>query len=215
MIGFFLLDSNLIYSVVLAFVLALAVLEGVGVLLGMSLLSLLDDITPMEFSADADSDISPAGLSQFLGWLCLSKLPLLVWLVLICTLFSLTGLTVNHVATSYFQTTSPMLMSVPLSLFVSAMGTHYLGGAIARVMPKSESASISIASFEGHVAQITVGTASQGNAAEAVFTDIHQQKHYVLVEPQTADAQFSQGTRVLLLNKTPHCWVAAEYKDSH
>lgn len=64
----------------------------------------------------------------------------------------------------------------------------------------------------GKVATITIGKASKGNAAQAMFKDDYNQKHYVMVEPEDENMFFSQGTTVVLMEKTANSWLAVEIK---
>lgn len=87
MIEFLLADFNTGFAIALGMVIALAFLEGLGMLIGLSLMSLLDQISPIEFDLEVDAEFSHGGLTPILGWLCLNRLPLLIWLVLFLTCF--------------------------------------------------------------------------------------------------------------------------------
>ena len=199
-------DYNLLYSSALFFVLCLAMLEGVGLLIGLSLASALDDLLPIDLDVDTDVPLSSGGLSAVLGWLYLHRLPFLVWLLLFLTSFAMAGLTVNYMFVL------PTLLSFPIALVIAIVNCRILGKKIAMVMPKNESSAISSHSFSGKVATITVGKASKGNAAEAVLHDEFKQKHYLLVEPELQDQEFVQGTQVVLIEKLQNSWLAIEFK---
>ena len=206
MINFLLSDINFAFTVCLFIVAGLALLEGVAVLVGASIMSMLDDM--IDIDIDVDSDVSSSGLTSFLGWLCLNKLPMLVWLVLILTSFALTGISYNYFVVSQFNFEFLTWLSKPVALFGACVLTHYFGDAIAKVMPKNESSAVSAEGFAGKLATITIGTASKGNAAEAMLKDEFNQKHYVMVEPDNHDQQFQQGTTVVLMEKAANVWLA-------
>lgn len=203
MLSFFMADSNLLYSSALLFVICLALLEGVGLLIGLSLASALDDILPIDI--DADVALSSGGLSAILGWLYLHRLPFLVWLLLFLCSFGIAGLSINYV------TALSSLISFPLALIAAVFSCRFLGKKIATIMPKNESSAVSFHSFSGKVATITVGKARKGNAAEAVFQDEFNQKHYLLVEPEHSNQEFIQGTQVVLIEKRQHSWLAIKF----
>lgn len=204
MFSFFIADYNLLYSSALLFVLFLALLEGVGLVLGLSIANVLDDILPIEM--DVDVSLSSGGLSAVLGWLYLHRLPFLVWLLLFLTSFGIAGLSINHVIVL------PSLVSFPVALVLAMFSCRILGKQIARIMPTNESSATSSQSFSGKIATITVGQASKGNAAEAVLQDDFNQKHYLLVEPENEGQEFKQGTQVVLVEKLHHSWSAIEFK---
>lgn len=206
MFSFFIADFNLLYSAALLFVMFLALLEGVGLLIGLSLASALEDIFPIEL--DTDVTLSSGGLSSILGWLYLHRLPFLIWLILFLTSFGIIGLSINYVFTL------PTLISFPITLFMTLFSCRFLGKKIAIIMPKNESSAISSYSFSGEVATITIGKGTKGNATEAVLHDKFKQKHYVLVEPEKEGQIFLPGEKVLLVEKGPNSWLAVAFESA-
>lgn len=202
MLAFFVADFNLPYSLALAAVLALALIEGIGLLMGLSLVSLFDDLMPIEL--DLNTSL-PSGLTAFLGWLYLHQLPLLVWLLLLLSSFSVIGLTLNYIINL------PLIVSLPITLLLAMFVSRFLGKQIAQIIPKNESSASSCASFAGKLATITIGKASKGNAAEAVLHDDFNQKHYVMVEPEQEQQVFEQGTQVVLIEKQQNSWIAIKF----
>lgn len=180
----------------------LALLEGIGLVIGLSIASAFDDL----FSFDVDATLPSGGLSGVLGWLYLSRLPILVWLILFLTSFGIAGLSIN------FIILLPTLLSFPIALVIAIFSCRIIGGKIAAIMPTNESSAISSHSFTGKIATITVGKASKGNAAEAVLHDDFHQKHYLMVEPELQGDEFVQGTKVVLIEKLSRSWLAIEFK---
>lgn len=208
MISFFLADFNLLYSGALCFVLFLALLEGVGSLIGLSIASALDDIFSIDIDVDIDAGLASGGLSGVLGWLYLHRLPFLVWLILFLTSFGVIGLTSNYI---YIL---PNLISLPITLLMTFFSCRLLGKQIAIIMPKNESSAVSSHSFSGKIATITIGKGTKGNATEAVLHDEFNQKHYVLVEPEQSDQVFLPGMKVLLIEKANNSWLATAFEPS-
>ncbi|PKF60870.1 hypothetical protein CW745_13430 [Psychromonas sp. psych-6C06] len=204
MLAFFSADFNLLYSCSLLFVICIALLEGVGLLVGLSIASALDDIIPIDL--DIDTELPSGGLNALIGWLYLHRLPFLVWLLLFLTSFGIAGLSINYLIAL------PSLISFPIVLIIALFSCRILGKKIAIIMPKNETSAISSHSFAGKIATITIGKARKGSAAEAVLQDEFNQKHYLLVEPEEANQEFTQGTQVVLIEKLSRSWIAIEFK---
>lgn len=210
MIAFLLADANFWFSFAIGIVLVLCIIEAAGLLFGISLLGVFDDITTMEMSADLDA--SPDTLTSLGNWLCLDKLPLMIWLVLLLTSFAITGYCINYfyaVTTSFY---APLWLSFVVSLIVSLVITSRVGGAIANLLPKNESSAVNIDDFVGATGHITYGTARSGSPAEAKLIDQYQQPHYVMVEPMEKEDTFQQGDKIILVQKQPSSWLATRYR---
>ena len=210
MLSFLLSDANFWFSVAIAIVLGLGAIEIVGTLSGFSLMSVIDDISPIEVDVGVDSPST--GISSSLSWLCLDRLPLMIWLVLLLTAFGVTGYLINAVSLNLFDTQINRLFSIPVALVLGLILTARLGNFIARLLPKNESSATHQDQFSGSVATITVGKATQHSPAEAKFTDQFKQVHYVMVEPIEEGSVFHQGDDVILVNKGPRSWMATHYK---
>ena len=211
MIEFLLADINTGFAIALCAVLVLALLEGTGMLIGLSMMNLLDHISPIDLDIDVDTDISSGGLTSLLGWLCLNRLPLLIWLVLFLTCFGITGYTLNYLLLNSVEISLPSFLSYSIASLFALYLTHYLGAPLSRLLPKNESSATSNSSFSGLIATITIGTAKQGSPAEASLVDSYKQKHYVLVSPDNKDEEFAQGQQVVLVEKKDHFWLAVKF----
>lgn len=212
MIEFIFADINIGFAIALSSVLVLAMLEGIGMLIGLSVMNLLDHISPIDFDIDidADSSLNAAGLTPLIGWLCLNRLPLLIWLVLFLTSFGITGYTLNYILLTSFTINLSEFLTYSLSFILSLYITHHIGEPLSRLLPKNESSAISNNSFNGLVATITIGTAKQDSPAEASLTDSYKQKHYVLVTPDSDKEEFTQGQQVVLVEKKETFWLAVK-----
>lgn len=210
MYNFLLSDQNFIFSCALCFMLVLALLEGVGALIGFSLGNLIDQALPIDLDVDADVGaelVNPAsGGTAVLGWLCFAKLPFLVWLILALTSFSISGYLVNATAQNLFGTLAPVYLSLPIAIIAMLWLTRLIGRPLARLLPKNESSAISNRTFVGKSARITVGNARRELPAEAVLVDDYGQKHYILVAPED-DSVIPAGTEVALLEKTKRHFI--------
>ncbi|WP_372871931.1 OB-fold-containig protein [Shewanella sp.] len=207
MLGFFFSDANLPFSIVLTVILLLGIIEALALVTGLSLMGLLKDLD----MADVDADVAGGGLTGLLGWLCLNRLPLLIWLVLAMTCFVIAGFSLNFLFSGVLGYFLPGWMSVPLALLLAAFGCRYLGSPLAQLLPKNETSAVSIDDLSGCIATITLGRAVKGNPSEALVRDRYKQKHYVLVEPDEVESEFTQGTQVVLLRREGRVWAASKF----
>ncbi len=207
MVEFLFTQANLPFSISLSFVLLLGVFEALSLVIGYSLIGALDDWAPI----DVDSDISTSGFTGVSGWLCLNRLPLLIWFVLVLVSFSIAGYTSNFLFLLLTEQMLPQVISLPIALLCTAISCRYLGASLAKILPKNESSAVSIDTLLGSVGTVTLGCAIKGNPSEALVRDQYQQRHYVLVEPEVAGVEFQTGTQVVLLKREGTVWSAAKF----
>lgn len=188
------------FAAALAILVGLAVIEGLGLLIGHSPSNALDSLIPdLPNSADAAQGA--------LGWLHLGKVPALVLLILFLAGFAITGYVIEGLAYKLLGVMAPAwAASIPAALagFATVNG---LGALLARIIPKDETSAVSEQSLIGRAGIIVRGIATQTLAAEAKVRDMHGRAHYVLVEPDFEDQSFAEGSDVLLVKK-----VGAKYR---
>ena len=208
------------FTIAIVIMLVILALELVGLMFGAALSDLVDGVLP-DFDLDADidvdvdidgpemPDISGAGfVEQLLGWLSVGKVPALMLFVVFLTGFGLTGLVAQNALNNLVGFYLPgFLMSLP-ALIGGLFITHYVGRGLARIMPKEETDAVSTETFIGQVAEILRGEAKIGAPAEAKLKDIKGMTHYVLVQPDEADAKFEAGEKVLLVEKRGAVFIA-------
>ncbi len=171
--------------------LALMVLEGMGLIFAMSPSAWFDGAIP-EAMASPDTP---------LGWLHLGKVPVLVLLGLFLAGFALTGYGIQAVARALSGSVLPTALAALPAVFSALAFTRTTGGVLARLLPSEESSAVSEQSLVGKAGIVTQGIARQGNAAQAKVRDVHGRSHYVMVEPDLGDQQFAEGQAVLLVKK--------------
>ncbi|HEY0720970.1 MAG TPA: YqiJ family protein [Gammaproteobacteria bacterium] len=195
-------SGNIPFSVALLFVFALAMLEGVGMLIGAGLSGFIDHLLP---SVDMDVDVpnveAPGVVSQILGWFYVGKVPFLIVLIALLTSFGIIGLIMQSVVQTLSGYLLPALLAAPLALAGALPVSRGFTALIARIMPRDETEAVSADSFVGRVAIITTGNARHGSAAQARLNDQYGQTHYVMVEPEAAEAVLPSGSEVLLIKK--------------
>ncbi|HPT56607.1 MAG TPA: YqiJ family protein [Casimicrobium sp.] len=179
------------FAAALALLVALAVIEGIGLMLSQSPSSVLDSLIP-ELPSSADGA---------LGWLHLGKVPALVLLILFLAGFSITGYVIEGLAFKVLGVAVPAWMASIPAVFAGFATVSALGALLERVMPKDETSAVSELSLIGRAGIIVRGTATQSLAAEAKVRDAYGRAHYVLVEPDFADQSFAEGSDVLLVKK--------------
>jgi len=211
MYEFLFADINTGFAIALSVVAILGLLEGIGMLIGLSVMNIMDQFSPFELDVEIDTDISANGLTPLLGWLYLNKLPLLVWAVLFLTSFSIAGYTFNFVLLGTLSATLPTFIAYIFAFILAIFMTRLIGKPLAVILPKNESSAVSNHSFTGLVAKITIGTAKKNSPAEAVLVDQFNQKHYVLVAPDDSNDTFNQSEEVVLVEKTSNFWLAVKF----
>ncbi len=200
---FFLEAQNLPFTVSIAVMIFIAALEGVGALIGLGISNVLESMLPdMDFDIDGPNLDSNTTLSHFLGWLRIGEVPFLVLLIVFLTAFGLIGLIIQKGAIGM----TGHLLPSPLASIPAVLGAlpcmRVFGGLINKIMPRDETEAVSVDSFKGRVATITLGSAKKGSPAEAKLIDSHNQTHYVMVEPDNGDESISQGEKVLIVSKS-------------
>lgn len=203
------------FSAALLLMLMLVAAEVIGVLIGFAPSAAVDSALPdVNFDVDIDADVdagagpfdvdapqigdTPGGLSRFLGWLSVGKVPVLVLLMAFLASFGLAGLIGQGTLQSLVGFTMPMIVSVPVAIMVALYPTRWIGRAIGNWLPKETSEATSSASFVGRVAVVTGGIARRGLPAEAKLTDGFGQAHYLRVEPDHDDEVFENGAKVFV-----------------
>lgn len=232
MFDFILADGNLPFAVALGLMLGIAVLEGTMTMLGAGISQAIDALLPeslgeVDIDVDGDFDVSPdiadingtgadfgdadignasvgatSALSKVLGWLCVGRVPVLILLVAFLTVFGLTGLIVQSLIQGVTGAMLPSSLAAIPAIIVAVPSIRIIGTGLAKLIPKDESSAVTVNSFIGRIATITIGTARAGQPAEAKLRDAHGQTHYVMVEPDNPDDEFEVATQVLLVARS-------------
>lgn len=210
--------ENVLFTTAIVVMLGIAVLEGVATLLGMGMSSFIDNMLPdtpdvdvdldvdMDLDLDVDADIDApeighaSALSSLLGWLCIGKVPALVLLVVLLTVFGVGGLIVQSLIAGVIGGPLTAWIVAPVVFIASLPVVRVFGLGFAKLIPKEETSAVTRDSFIGRVATITLGTAKKGMPAQAKLTDQHGQTHYVMVEPDVDGDAFDAGDQVLLVS---------------
>lgn len=210
MIEFIGQDQNFPFLVATMIVLGLAALEGVLTLAGFGISHLLDNLLPsdigvpeVDFDLDLDaSSITSGGLvTGLLAWLKLGKVPMIISLIIFLLAFGLIGFVFQGLIQSIFGFLLPKYIAV-IPVFLCAVPVMATGNSlISMVMPREETSAVSVDTFIGRVAIITIGTAQTGSPAQAKLEDEFEQTHYVMVEPDVGVGDISTGEQILITER--------------
>lgn len=220
-----LLDPALFpFTVALAILFGLMIMELLAALLGGTLLG-MDGDADLDLDLDADFDVSPdfdldadfdlaeleaeietatqsADGASGSDWLGLSKVPTLIWVAAALLAFGLSGVTLQTIAQSVLGTLlSPWAVAVPAA-FGAVWFSSRFSSVFARFIPKSESSAVSVNHLGRRRGIVSQGTAQRGRAAEVRVMDGHGNAHYLRAEPLRDDAVIPQGSEVLVLRKS-------------
>ena len=199
---FILADQNTIFALALVTMLAIAVLEGVLMLLGFGVFQVIDTFIP-DVEIDHDMEVSTTSpVSGFLGWLHIGEVPILIILVVFLTTFGIFGLLAQRVI---LNATGGMwsggMLAVPV-LALSLPAVSFLGGVLAKHFPKTLSEAVSEEDFVGSTAKVVLGSGELGKPVQAKITDNYGQDHYVMVEPETQGVQLESGDSVTITGRS-------------
>ncbi len=231
MLEFLLASENMPFSVALAVMFGIALLEGALTLLGAGLSNLVETIIPgspavdvdfdIDFDVDVDVDVdigesgdgfetSGGGLSKILGWLYIGRVPALVLLVVLLTIFGLTGYILQATVHGFSGWLLPGWIAWIPALAVSLPLVRWSAKGISKIIPRDETSAVSSDTFIGRVATIVIGTAKDGKPAQGRLKDQHGQSHYIMVEPDLPNTQFPSGSHVLLVSRNGHLFKGIE-----
>lgn len=148
---------------------------------------------------DLDTPDGPAVTGGPAAWLGFGKMPALIWLATILMSFGVSGYVLQSLSTGLLGFALPALIaSVPAGV-ASVTFTRAFGAAFARLIPKTETESVSERHLGRRTGLVTQGRAARGRPAEVKVTDRYGNVHYLRAEPLHDDAQIPQGSEVLVL----------------
>lgn len=205
--------ANLPFSVALAVVSLLGVLEIVSLLFGGAL-GLFGGAGFDTTDIGGDADIDDMGVfGQLMQWLHVGQIPASVLLILLLLSFGTAGLLLQGALKALTGAMLPALVATVPAFIIALPATRIVGGVLRPLMPRDETEAVSRDSFLGCSAQITLGRARRGAPAEARLRDAHGHSHYVMVEPDRDEEVFNAGKYVVLVKR--HDAVYRVIEDVH
>lgn len=152
--------------------------------------------TPDIDTPETGAAATPSAAASALG---LGRAPFLIWLAALLLGFGASGLAIQTLATATLTAPLPALAAVPLALLPALASARGLTGMLSRLVPGTETQSVSESHLGRREGLVTQGTAARGRPAEVRVTDRHGNTHYLRAEPMQDDATIEQGRRVLVL----------------
>lgn len=212
---FFLDGNNLVFTIVLGLLVALFFIELAGLLLGSGLGGLLGDLDlPDGPSLDLDADLDPGLAVKFLYWLKIGRVPLIILIVIFMAVFVTAGFLLQFLALKILGALMPWWLAVPAALVLSVPLLRLVGGPLARLIPKDETAAVSQGELVGGRAVIVLGLAKKDSPAQARTTDRHGTSHYLMVEPDEPGETLEPGSDLLLVRHAGNRFFAIRHPNS-
>jgi hypothetical protein len=197
-----LLPGNAPFVAAIGLMLAIGTLEAVTMLFGLSVTEHAGSLIASHFGiGHAHPGAGNGVIGQFLGWLHLGRVPLLILMILFLLGFAIVGLVLQ----SLLHALAGFMLPPAVAAGIAALGAlpfvRQTGGLVSRYLPQNETSALSEADFVGRTAQIVTGEASFGNPAEGRLVDEYGQQHYLRIEPDEADERFARGSTVLIVTR--------------
>lgn len=198
------------FVVALLVMLGLALVECVALFTGFSLNDVVDEFvvphsgieSPAHATGmEATGPEAPGLVGRFLAWLYIGKVPVLMVLIVLLTVFGACGLVLQGVVRSVLGVPAPALLAAPVVFVATLPLVRACTSGLARILPRDESSAVDPASFIGRTARVISGVARAGLPAEARLRDVFGTDHHVLVEPEEPDQVFPAGSIVLLVRQ--------------
>ena len=201
--------QSLPFSIALATMMGIALLEGAGALIGASVSTIISGFGDTDTDV-ADTDISgetPSGaLSRTLGWLRIGKVPVLIGLIIMLTMFGLGGITIQATIANIFGTpVNPWIMAPAVAIAILPV-VRWTNGALSKLMPTDDTQVVSSQTFIGRTGVVTLGPTRRGRGGQCRIRDEYGHTHYVMIEPDTDDEEFNVGDKVLLVREMGNQW---------
>ncbi len=208
MIEFLSAGPVLPFSVALAVMGVLTVIEALGFIIGHGASQWFEGFFDSHGDgADGQVDVGHSAFDRMLGWMYFGDLPMLVVLVVLLASFGSIGLGVQYAMVRVTGQLLPGFIVAPIALLASLPVLRVTGGILRKALPRDETTVVSQQALIGRAAVIVLGEARVGSPAQARLKDQHGQSHYVMVEPDQPEECFTAGQSVILIEQ-----VGARYR---
>ncbi|WP_136443220.1 OB-fold-containig protein [Pacificoceanicola onchidii] len=157
------------------------------------------ELPDLDIDPEIETPDGAAATGGIAAWLGFGKMPALIWLASILLAFGATGLVIQSIVTLVLGTAVPALIAAVPAGIIAILFARHFGALFARLLPKTETQSLSERHLGRRPGTVTQGTAARGKPAEVRVTDRYGNTHYLRAEPLRDDAQISQGSEVLVL----------------
>lgn len=219
MLEFAIASQNLPFAIVFGLLIAIMVIEILGLLVGANLGSLLGEIDLPEIpEVDIDVDlptpsINPGVVTSFLYWLNIGRVPVIILLVVFMTAFTVCGYVLQYLAFSLGGFLFPWYLATLVAVVGAVPLVRAFGRSIARYIPKDETEAVSTQELVGTRAIITIGKAKKGYPAQARTSDRYGTTHYVMVEPDDPEMVLDSKMELLLVRQSGNLFYAIAHPE--
>ncbi|MFC0687424.1 OB-fold-containig protein [Novosphingobium clariflavum] len=201
--------GNLPFSVALAVVALLAVLQLVG----------LADLLGADMDLDIDAHAGASGHvsldSGLISLAGLGRMPFMMWLMLLLSLFAVIGLAGQQFLAALTGAPWSAWLVGPVAGLAALPVTGLVARPIGRLLPRDETTAIDRIELVGREAEIVIGTASRGSPARARVSDRFGQLHHVMLEPDSEGQRFAEGEKVLIVRREGELFKAIARGDHY
>jgi len=185
-------SETVIFTSALALMVLIGIVEAIG--LGGSAVQI-------DGHADLDG-------GDWLGWLGVGRLPLLMVLVVFLCAFGVIGLSGQQLFASLSGALLSPWLAAPAAAAAALPVTGLLARGLARILPRDETTAINVDELVGLRATIVTGRAARGCPARARVRDRFGMDHYVMAEPDNDGQVFGEGEEIILVRREPHVFRA-------
>lgn len=192
-------DGVVPFSIALALMFFIGVLEIASFTFGLSVGAIIDDLLPdfeVEYEVEHPGHMGP--LAHLFSWLSIGKVPFMVLLVIFLVCFGLAGYMVQILSIQVFGAMISGWMACVPALFLGFLGMSRIGSLVAGIIPKDQSNAASRKDLLGAVGKVVRG-AKYGTPAEAKALDLSARIHYFLIEPDQEGVDLERDDEILVV----------------
>jgi membrane protein implicated in regulation of membrane protease activity len=179
-----------------------------AVLFGLVLLEIASVVIGASFSTTVDSFLgegdvggeAPGLLGNGLAFLNAGRVPLIVLMMIVLSLFTTTGVILQFAASAVWAPL-PATPAALVALVASLPLTRWTSRLIARVIPQDETYAVEDEHFIGRMGVVTVGPVQEGAVARIKIQDQWGNWHFPRVRPATRTDVLPNGTNVLVIDR--------------
>ncbi|MCT4557712.1 MAG: YqiJ family protein [Pelagimonas sp.] len=157
------------------------------------------DTDALELPSFEDPEMPVASGGGLLDWLGFGRMPAMIWIGTVALAFGVIGVSVQNTALALFGTPlNTWLVGVP-AMAAAIWFAKGFGAMFARLIPKTETQSVSARHLGRRKGVVSQGTAARGRPAEIRVSDRYGNTHYIRAEPLRDGTEIPQGTEVIVL----------------
>lgn len=212
MLEFLFADHVIPFTISLILFLLIAAVETICLFFGVQISGWFGIDVNMDGNADIGGDVGVDGASgvdighegvftHFYSWLRVGQVPLLILLVVFLASYGTIGLTLQYAVLSLFGGMLNVFLAAIAAFLLALPMVRMFSGLLNRIIPKDETVAVSLDSLIGRIAVISLGVAKSHYPAQARVVDHFGNIHYVMLEPDNADAVIGAGEKALLVRR--------------